>query len=139
MSTRIFSVEMFRTNLALQLRMMQLMHECGERWLESAKQRNGEALASTVNELEELPQVADLQTFLSKRTETMGRLMQAYMGTSQSLADTMLKDQAAWMAGMQQALKNWQTEVNEQLGRSNSASGNHGVVLTGEHSKPTQN
>src|SRR5690606_38617122 len=93
-----------------------------------------------LSELDDLPETADLQSLLAKRIEAYGRAMQIYMGSSQSLTDTVIQDQAAWLAGMQQALQNWQAEINDHLSRNYPEPWQPGKALTKDESKPaTQN
>jgi len=120
MNMEAFPTNIYKCNIELQLRIIQLMQECRQRWLESAQQRNSEALAKTESELDVLSQATDLPSIVALRSETFGRLFQACISGTQTMNDTTLKDQAEFAAGLQQALQNWQKAVSDQLGNTYS-------------------
>lgn len=61
---------LYKTNIALQLRITQLMRECRQRWLESVQKRNADANAQTETEMKDLLQSAGWQSLGILRPET---------------------------------------------------------------------
>lgn len=67
---------LYKANIALQLRITQLLQECRQRWLESARQRTADAIAQTETGMKDLLQSAGWQSLGTLRLETYGRLFQ---------------------------------------------------------------
>ncbi|PLC53189.1 hypothetical protein CR155_12905 [Pollutimonas nitritireducens] len=118
MSTETFSVNLYKTNLELQLRILQLLQDSRRRWLEAAQQRNTDAMATTKTEIEGLSQVVNLQSFGTLPADTVGRLFQAGMSSTQTMNKIAIKNQTEFTAGLQQALQDWQKVVTQLLGSS---------------------
>ncbi|CAM5569349.1 phasin family protein [Eoetvoesiella caeni] len=118
MSTENFSVNLYKTNLELQLRIMQLLQDNRQRWLEAAQQRNTDAMAKTEAEIEGLSQAVDLQSFVTLPADTVERLFQTGMSSTQTMNEIAIKNQTELTAGLQQALQDWQKGVTQLLGSS---------------------
>ena len=118
MSTENFSINLYKTNLELQLRLMQLLQDNRQRWLEAAQQRNTDAMTKTKTEIEGLSQVADLQSLVTMPTNTVGYLFQACMSSAQAMNEIAIKNQTDFSTGLQQALQDWQKGVTQILGGS---------------------
>lgn len=99
MSTENFPVNLYKTNLELQLRIMQLLQDNRHRWLEGAQQRNTDAMAKTKTEIEGLSQAVGLQSLVTMPTNTAGYLFQTCMSSAQGITrDATLRklDKANW-------------------------------------------
>lgn len=116
MSTENFPVNLYKTNLELQLRIMQLLQDNRQHWLEAAQQQNTAAIAKTQAEIEDLSQASDLQSLVTMPTDTAGHLFQSYLSSIQTMNEIAIKSQTDFSAGLQQALQDWQKSVNLTLG-----------------------
>lgn len=111
---------LYKTNIALQLRITQLMQECRQRWLESAQQRNADAIAQTETEMKDLLQSARWQSLGILRPETFGLLFQATMSGTRTISQTVIENQVELAAGVQQALQDWQKAMAAIFGGAHS-------------------
>lgn len=118
MSTETFPVNLYRANLELQLRVVQLLQDGRQRWLEAAQQRNTDAMAKTKAEIEGLSQAVSLQSFVTLPADTVGRLFQAGMSGTQTMNEIAMKNQMEFTAGLQHALQDWQKGVTQLFGNS---------------------
>lgn len=116
MSIDALPFNVYKANIALQLRITQLLQECRQRWLEAAQQRNADATAQTAIELEDVSQSSGWQSLASLSPETYGRLFQVGTSGSHAISETVIRNQAEFAAGLQQALQEWQKTVSVLFG-----------------------
>lgn len=121
MSTENLSLDLYKSNVELQLRLTRLMQESGHQWLEAVQRTSTENIAETTNEIESLMRTGNWQSLLTLPSESFWRLFQQRAGDVQLLNQIALKNQAAFTSGLQQALENWQKSVSSVVAGSANA------------------
>ena len=77
MTDKTISLDLYKANAALQLRLTRLLQESGHHWLQSMQQTSAEGLAETSAKIEGLLQSASWQTLATLPTESFWRLLRA--------------------------------------------------------------
>ena len=120
MTDKTISLDLYKANAALQLRLTRLLQESGHHWLQSMQQTSAEGLAETSAKIEGLLQSASWQTLATLPTESFWRLLRASDAkTAQQIA---LQNQAAFTQGVQQALQAWQEEITRIMSAESDSS-----------------
>ena len=111
MSCKTVPLDLYKANAALQLRLTRLLQENGHRWLHSLQQVSADGVAETSAEIEELLKSANWQTLATLPSESLRRLFQLRANDAGAMRQVALENQAAFVAGLQQALQAWQDEI----------------------------
>jgi hypothetical protein len=120
MTDKTISLDLYKANAALQLRLTRLLQESGHHWLQSMQQTSAEGLAETSAKIEGLLQSASWQTLATLPSESFWRLLRASDAkTAQQIA---LQNQAAFTQGVQQALQAWQEEITRIMAAASDSS-----------------
>lgn len=120
MNVESIPMALYKANIELQLRISRLLQENGHLWLESMQQSNAENIEETTAEIEGLLRSANWQALATLPVESFWRHFQNRVGDTQTINQIAVKNQAAFMAGVQQALESWQKAVAETLNTGDS-------------------
>lgn len=115
MNVESIPLALYKANIELQLRISRLLQENGHRWLESVQQSNAEGISETTAEIEALLRSANWQALAMLPIDTFWRQFQGRVGDTQQMNQLATENQAAFVAGVQQALESWQKEVAEAM------------------------
>lgn len=115
------SLDLYKANVELQLRITHLLQESGHQWLEIVQRSSADNIAETRAEIESLLRKADWQSLVTLPGESLWRVFQHRSGDAQQLNQIAVKNQAAFTSGLQQALENWQQSVAAVVGTSGAA------------------
>lgn len=118
MSTDISPLQLHEPNLEPQLQIGHLAQEGGQRWLEVASQASNEGIAEAKAEIESIKKADNWQSLATLPAESFWRMLQHRVGDSQELTQAAIKNQAAFTAGLQEAIESWQKSVHETWGYS---------------------
>lgn len=121
MSIEALPLNLYKANTELQLRLTRLLQESGHRWLEATQQPSSENISETTAEIEGLLRSANWQSLTTLPAESFWRLFQSRITDTQTINQIAVKNQAAFTAGVQQALESWQKSVTEVVGATTSA------------------
>lgn len=145
MNIESFPFNLYKANVELQLRIAQFLQEGRRNWIESTRQCHAGAGAATEQEMENLAQSANWQALVSLSPKTFGRLLEAAMSGTQTMHQTMLKNQTASAAGFQQALEDWRKSVTGSWASACSAQSLQSIftpmrapIAPATHDKSTQ-
>ncbi|ENO89352.1 hypothetical protein [Thauera linaloolentis] len=116
MNTNLPSLDLYKANIELQLRITRLLQDAGREWLEAVQRSNEEGVSEATTEIEGLLNSANWQALTTLPGEAFWRLFQQRSGDVQALNQAAIERQAAFTAGLQQALENWQKAVTEAVG-----------------------
>jgi len=120
MSTETLPLDLYKANVELQLRITRLLQEGAHRWLESIQKSSAEGVAETTAEIDGLLGSANWQSIATLPAETFWRAFQHRVNDGQAINQLAIKNQAAFTAGLQQALESWQKAMIGVLGGSQS-------------------
>lgn len=115
MNVESIPLALYKANIELQLRISRLLQENGHRWLESVQQSNAEGITETTAEIEALLRSANWQALAMLPIDTFWRQFQGRVGDTRQMNQLATENQAAFVAGVQQALESWQKEVAEAM------------------------
>ncbi len=104
-------LDLYNANLELQLRIAALIQESAQKWLELGKQAMDEALAESAGEEEQLLKTRNWQTLATLPGEAFWYQLQQRLGDAQAAARIAVESQAAFMAGVQEAIQTWQMDT----------------------------
>lgn len=121
MSTETLSLDLYKANVELQLRIIRLLQETGHQWLEAVQRASTDNIAETGAEIESLLRTANWQSLGTLPGESFWRLFQQRTGDVQLVNQIAVKNQAALTGGLQQALESWQKSVGSVVGTANVA------------------
>ncbi|HFH3303698.1 phasin family protein [Pseudomonas aeruginosa] len=121
MSTETLSLDLYKANVELQLRITRLLQETGHQWLEAVQRASAENVAETTAEIESLLRTGSWQSLATLPAESFWRLFQQRTGDVQLVNQIALKNQAAFTSGLQQALESWQKSISSVVGTSSVA------------------
>ncbi|HCE5828619.1 TPA: hypothetical protein NHK69_005145 [Pseudomonas aeruginosa] len=121
MSTETLSLDLYKANVELQLRLTRLLQESGHQWLEAVQRASAENIAETTAEIEGLLRTANWQSLATLPGESFWRLFQQRTGDAQLVNQIALKNQAVFTSGLQQALESWQKSVSSVVGGAGAA------------------
>ncbi len=111
-----------KANLELWLRTSRLLQEGRKKWLELDNGVLDENIEKTTSEINQLLGTDDWQAIFSKLpNEALWGSLQQRIEDAQALTQTVIKNQAEFNAGMQEALAAWQKESAAALGGIASA------------------
>jgi hypothetical protein len=116
MSTETFSLDLYKANVELQLRLTRLLQESSHQWLEAVKSASAENIAEITAEIERLLHTANWQSLITLPSASFWRLFQQRTGDTQLVNQIALKNQAVFTGGLQQALESWQKSVTSAVG-----------------------
>lgn len=116
MSTETFSLDLYKANVELQLRITRLLQESSHQWLEAVQRASTDNIAETTAEIEGLLRTANWQALVTLPSESFWRLFQKRTGDVQLINQIALKNQASFASGLQQALQAWQKSVGDTVG-----------------------
>ncbi|MBU9486208.1 hypothetical protein KTE66_26660 [Burkholderia multivorans] len=122
MITEPISLHLYKTNREFQLRIARLLQESGRQWFEAVERATADSIAESAAEIETLRGKTDWPSVAALPAESLGRLFQRRADDAQAVAREAVKSQAAFTAGLQQALGDWQKAVGEVAGGVNAAS-----------------
>ncbi len=116
MTTETLSLDLYKANVELQLRITRLLQESGHQWLEAVQRASAENIAETTAEIEGLMRAGNWQALVTLPSESFWRLFQKRTGDMQLVNQIALKNQTSFASGLQQALQAWQKSVGETVG-----------------------
>lgn len=116
MSNDTLPLSLYKANAELQLQIARLLQEIGQHWLDSAQQNSTENIAVTNAEIESLLRSCNWQSLATLPSASFCRLFELRARDLQFTSQIALKNQAAFMSGLQQALENWQKSVVSAFG-----------------------
>ncbi len=121
MGTESIPLGLFKANIELQLRITRLLQDSGQQWLESAQRAGADSIAETTSEIESLLRAGNWQSLATLPAESFWRLIQQRTGDAQAINQTVIKNQAQFTTGLQQALESWQRSVLGAIGEDSAA------------------
>lgn len=121
MSNEALSLDLYKANVELQLRLTRLVQNSGHQWLEAVQRASADNIAETTAEIEGLLSTANWQSLATLPSESFWRLFQQRTGDAQLINQIALKNQAVFTTGLQQALESWQKSVISVVGNTNAA------------------
>lgn len=119
MNTETLSLDLYKANVELQLRITRMLQETGHQWLEAVQRGSADNIAETTAEIESLLRTGNWQALATLPGESLWRLFQQRTDSVQLINQLALKNQAAFTSGLQQALESWQKSVASMAGTSN--------------------
>ncbi len=102
MSTETLSLDLYKANVELQLRITRLLQESGHQWLEAVQRASAENIAETTAEIEGLMRAGNWQALVTLPSESFWRLFQKRTGDMQLVNQIALKNQTSFASGLQQ-------------------------------------
>lgn len=121
MSEENLPLKLYKANMQLHLELTRLLQEGTHRWLEAAHERGSRRIDQTKADMEGLMDSANWQSVAMLPAETFWRLHQHQVNTLQGNNRLVIKNQAAFITGLQQAISGWQKSVNEAMGSGTDA------------------
>ena len=102
---------LWKANLDLQTRIGRLMQEGGQQWLEQGTRALGESATEFETEARKLLQAGDWQALAALPVETFWRQAEQRLGDGQAAAQASLQAQESFVAGLTEALQEWQRDL----------------------------
>ena len=116
MSEKNLPLELYKANMQLHLELTRLLQEGTHRWLEAALERGSQRLDQNKADMEGLMESANWQSVTMLPAETFWRLHQHQTSVLQGNNRLVIKNQAAFVTGLQQAISSWQKSVSQAMG-----------------------
>lgn len=116
MNTETFPLGLYKANAELQLQITRLLQEGSHHWLEAAQQCSAGGMLETTARIESLRRAADWQASSTLPSEVFLRAYHGRLHDAQTFNHIAMRNQAAFTAGLQQAMKHWQETVSEAWG-----------------------
>lgn len=114
------SLNLFKANLELQVKLAKLIQESNRQWLNFEGHLVDDSIAGSDALSEQLLQTEDWQKLASLPAETLVRVWQQRFGNTQALTQETFNAQTALARGIQDALHAWQQQIVMALGNSPS-------------------
>lgn len=121
MSTEAISLNLYKANAELQLRITQLLQQSASQWLETLRRANAENIGELTTEIEGLQQTATWQSLATLPAESFWRLFRQRTGDAQFANQIAIRNQAEFTTGLQQAIGHWQKAVATAIGDASAA------------------
>ncbi|CAM3583990.1 Phasin domain-containing protein [Bordetella sputigena] len=99
---------LLKASLELHLRIAQLLHENGQRWLELSSRVSQEGIDEYKAEIGNLTQTENWQTLATLPSEAFWRQLQQRFADTQNCTQQAIEAQGAFTNGLQQAIQSWQ-------------------------------
>lgn len=116
-----FPLNLYKTNLELQLRIAGLVQESALKWLELGKYAIDDSIADSTAETEQLLQTRDSQTWATLPGEAFWHQLLLGFGDAEAAAKIALEAQTSFVAGLQDAIQTWQKETARIMGGAGAA------------------
>lgn len=116
MNTNAPSLDLYKANVELQLRITRLLQESGQRWLEAVSHSGTDGFAEAGAEFAELLKAQDWQALSVLPNQVFWRQIQQRIEDTQAASELAIGNQSAFTDGLQQALRDWQKAVTEAVG-----------------------
>ncbi len=116
LATTTLPFEIYKTNLALQARIIKLLQANSSEWLEIGYHMAKDQLAESGNEIEALLKAGDWQKLAALTAESVSRTSQKHLVDDQALGQSILRTQTAFAQGLQEAIQTWQKEASALFG-----------------------
>lgn len=111
MSRKTSPLALYKANAALQWRLTRLLQENSHRWLQSLQQTSAGGMAKTTHEIEQTLNSANWQAMTTLPADSLRRMLQMCASDAETIQQAAWQNQAAFIAGLQQALQTWQKET----------------------------
>lgn len=109
-------LNLYKAHAGLQLHVTRAWQEANHRWLEAARQLSAQGIAETALQIQGLLNTADWPTATTVPTQVLWRLLQGGLTDAQSVSQLAMKNQAALVDGLRQALAEWQEALAKAFG-----------------------
>ncbi|CAB5716638.1 Uncharacterised protein [Delftia tsuruhatensis] len=116
MGNETLALHLYKANVELQLHITRLLQEIGHHWLESARHSNAESTTETNAEIADLLRSSNWQSLATLPSESFCRLFELRARDLQFNQQVAIKNQAAFISGLQKALDNWHRSVANAVG-----------------------
>ncbi len=113
MNTETLPLELYKANNGLQLRITRLLQESSHAWLEAAQQSSAAGMTETAARIESLSNSADWQALVTLPSGVFWRVFQEQLNGARATHQVTMRNQAAFVNGLQQALGSWQEAVSD--------------------------
>jgi hypothetical protein len=118
MSTETLPLDLCKAHVGLQLQITRLLQESGHAWLEAAQQSSAAGMTETANRIESLSNLANWQALVTLPSGVFWRVFQGRLNDARTTHQIAMRNQAAFLAGLQQALGSWQEAVLGAFGEA---------------------
>ena len=112
---------LYKANLALWLRAMQLLQQDCRQWLERGSQTVNESIEETRAEVNKLLDSGDWRALAALPSHTAWRVLNQQVRDLQAVAQTAGANQTAFSTDWQQAFAAWQQKSAQALGQTRNA------------------
>jgi len=116
MSAGSFPSELYKANIELQQRIIELLQECGGNWMAAVQQFGMGGTSDSTAQIEGRLRAADWQSLATLPSEVLWPAFQSRLNDVQVANQIALKNQISFATGLQQALRNWHETVFEAFG-----------------------
>lgn len=120
------SLNVYKSNLELQLKLVRLFQENSRQWLDFSNRLLNDGIAESNSGIEELLKTEDWQKLSTLPAESFWRQLQQRFGDSQAAAQIAISAQTTFANGLQDAVRTWQKESAEALGGAAPTSAGNG-------------
>lgn len=118
MSAGSFPSELYKANIELQQRIIELLQECGGNWMAAVQQFGMGGTSDSTAQIEGRLRAADWQSLATLPSEVLWPAFQSRLNDVQVANQIALKNQISFATGLQQALGNWHQSVFDAFGRA---------------------
>lgn len=104
-------LNLYKTNLELQLRIAGLIQESMQKWMDLGKYIMDDGIAESTDEVEQLLKSRDLRTLSTLPGEAFLHQLLLGFGDAEAAAKTALEAQTSFVTGLQNAMRTWQKDT----------------------------
>lgn len=123
MSIETLSLDLFKANAELQLRLTRLLQESGQQWLDAVQRSSTDDIAETTAEIEGVLRADTWQSLATLPAESFWRAFQDRASDVQQVNKIAVQNQTAFTTGLQQALQTWQASVGKAVDQTVAGAG----------------
>lgn len=116
MSAGSFPSELYKANVELQQRIIELLQECGGNWMAAVQQFGMGGTSDSTAQIEGRLRTADWRSLATLPSEVFWPVFQSRLNDVQAANQIALKNQISFVTGLQQALGNWHQSVFDAFG-----------------------
>ncbi len=116
MSAGLFPSEIYKANVELQQRAIELLQESGRNWVVAVQQFGKGGLSDPTAQIGDRLRTADWQSLTTLSSEAFWPAFRSRLNDVQAANQIALRNQISFATGLQQALRNWHETVFEAFG-----------------------
>lgn len=116
MSAGSFPSELYKANIELQQRIIELLQECGGNWMAAMQQFGMGGTSDSTAQIEGRLRAADWQSLATLPSEVLWPAFQSRLNDVQVANQIALKNQISFATGLQKAFGNWHQSVFDAFG-----------------------